>query len=258
MSSGIAVRVLHTAHYADCWNFPSLAAPYWRFYWNRAGRAWVTTADSRIPIDPHRGYLIPPDTPFGSHSDGPIDHFYVHFTVSGLPVEALPGVYALEHTDRLAALLDPLPTDATYCAGLVLVALAQLPEASTEPVSDDPVVRCAIDFIERHLDRSITAAELARVAGVGERTLRRRFNDAMDRTPTAFSTLRRIEHACILLHFSEYSVDEIATRTGFCDRYHLSRVFRRLRGMGPAAFKRVALETNPPIPGQAGSARPFP
>ncbi|HKJ84870.1 MAG TPA: AraC family transcriptional regulator [Spirochaetia bacterium] len=258
MSSRIAVRVLHSARHEQRWNYPSLAAPYWRFYWNRSGCAWVTTGGTRVAIEPHRGYLIPPDTPFSSHSDGPIDHFYVHFTVSGLSVEVRPGVYALERSDRLAALLEPLPSDRTHCAGLVLIALAQLPDSATDPVSDDPVVRSAIDFIERNLDRSITAAELARAAGIGERTLRRRFNDAMNQTPAAFSTLRRIEHACILLHFSEFSVDEIAARTGFCDRYHLSRVFRRLRGMGPAAFKRVALETNPPIPDRADSAQPFP
>jgi transcriptional regulator GlxA family with amidase domain len=35
-------------------------------------------------------------------------------------------------------------------------------------------------------------------------------------------------------------VEQIAEATGFWDRYHFSRVFKQVRGMGPAEFRRAA------------------
>ena len=55
-----------------------------------------------------------------------------------------------------------------------------------------------------------------------------------------FVRARRIELAGVLLHNSAKKIEEIAAATGFCDRYHFSRVFKRLRGMGPAEFRRRA------------------
>jgi len=66
------------------WNYTSLRAPYWRFYWNFSGEASVSFEDletSEVILQPHRGYLIPPDIDFSTRVDAPIDHLFVHFTV---------------------------------------------------------------------------------------------------------------------------------------------------------------------------------
>jgi AraC-like DNA-binding protein len=44
-----------------------------------------------------------------------------------------------------------------------------------------------------------------------------------------------------LLHHSHLTAKEIAERAGFWDRGHFSRVFRRLRGMGPAEFRKAGV-----------------
>jgi transcriptional regulator GlxA family with amidase domain len=41
------------------------------------------------------------------------------------------------------------------------------------------------------------------------------------------------------LHHSALSIEQIAERCGFCDRYHFSRVFQKHREMGPATFRRT-------------------
>jgi len=258
VNTGISVRVLHASRYDRSWNYPALAAPYWRFYWNSEGVARVVACGRTIPIDPREAFLIPPDTQFSSQSDGAIDHFFVHFTVRGLGFDVRPGVYRLPHGQLLAPLVETLRTDPPHCSGIALAALAQLPPHAQIPAPADPVVQRAVRFVERNLHRPVTAAEFARACGTGERSLRRRFVAAIGRTPAAFATLRRVEHACILLHFTAGSIDDIAHATGFCDRYHLTRVFRRLRGMGPAAFRRIALETNPTDRPPAESAPTFP
>ncbi len=51
-----------------------------------------------------------------------------------------------------------------------------------------------------------------------------------------------------MLSHSEISIKDVAEATGFCDRYHFSRVFKQLRGVGPAEYRQQAkriLEAKP-------------
>jgi len=41
-----------------------------------------------------------------------------------------------------------------------------------------------------------------------------------------------------MLHYSGRDIKAIAEDTGFCDRYHFSRIFKQLRGVSPAEFRR--------------------
>jgi AraC-like DNA-binding protein len=52
---------------------------------------------------------------------------------------------------------------------------------------------------------------------------------------------RVVDDTCRLLHHSHLTAKEIAERAGFWDRGHFSRVFRRLRGMGPAEFRKAGV-----------------
>ena len=66
----------------------------------------------------------------------------------------------------------------------------------------------------------------------------RLFRSEVGRSPQAWYMRRRIEEACRLLHHSDLSIEQIAERTGFCDRGHFTRVFRTLRRIGPATFRK--------------------
>jgi AraC-like DNA-binding protein len=54
---------------------------------------------------------------------------------------------------------------------------------------------------------------------------------------------KRIDHSCMQLHFTELKLDQVARMAGFCDRYHFSRTFKRLRGIGPAAFRKQSINS---------------
>lgn len=259
-SATLGIRILHIGRLVGRrWEFAKLAAPYWRFYWNMRGRAWVRYGGERRELATEVGYVIPPDTDFSSESTRDIDHFYIHFVLHDAPIAHARGVFRVAGSERLRPIVRELITDSTRTgpdvparstasvlyrsAGLALLASADLPSAEVLP---DPVVMSAVAYAARNVDRAVSAAELATAAGCSERTLRRRFRLTIGVSPTTYALGRRIEHACILLHFSERSIDEIAQATGFCDRYHFTRVFRNHRGMPPAAFRRIACELGGP------------
>jgi AraC-like DNA-binding protein len=47
-----------------------------------------------------------------------------------------------------------------------------------------------------------------------------------------------VEAACRELAVPERSLSDVAALTGFADRSHLSRVFRRFTGLTPGAFRK--------------------
>lgn len=82
-----------------------------------------------------------------------------------------------------------------------------------------------------------TLDTLARVAGMHGRALIRLFRQETGDTPMAWLRARRIALACELLHHGERKIDDIAAAVGFCDRYHFTKTFTRLREMSPGAFR---------------------
>jgi len=85
----------------------------------------------------------------------------------------------------------------------------------------------------------IRNADLAELAHMNVNSFSRLFRQATGETPQAHLTRLRVEEACVLLHEAALAIPDVAEATGFCDRYHFTRVFRKGRGMTPGAFRRM-------------------
>lgn len=59
-------------------------------------------------------------------------------------------------------------------------------------------------------------------------------------TPARYVVERRIAAATQELVFTQDSIERVAARLGFANRYHLTRVFTRRMGIPPAAYRRKA------------------
>jgi AraC family transcriptional regulator len=95
-----------------------------------------------------------------------------------------------------------------------------------------------VDYIERHLADKITAADLANLIEVSVTQLFRSFKISVGVTPCHYITRRRVELACTMLSTTRESLAQVAVGCGMCDQAHLSRVFRRMIGMSPSAWRR--------------------
>ena len=65
----------------------------------------------------------------------------------------------------------------------------------------------------------------------------RLFLNEVGRSPQKYILKRRIEKACIILHYSSDSIDSIAHKTGFCDRFYFSRMFKKKMNVSPVAYR---------------------
>jgi AraC-like DNA-binding protein len=67
----------------------------------------------------------------------------------------------------------------------------------------------------------------------------RRFRQAIGLTPASFIQQKRLAAAAQLLLYTDESIDAIALKTGFSDRFYFSRAFRRAMGRPPATYRRL-------------------
>lgn len=231
------------------WGHDGLARPYWRIYRN-ADPGWrVEWAGGRSDLTPDRLLLIAPETVYRGVATRPARHFFQHFTIDGVPTVA-PGMHAFACTGEIAALLTRIenaaegPARGLAAASLGLAALSRLPSAALAPATRSPGVAAAIGLAAARSPMPVAVRDLARAAGMHPTAFIRRFRVETGLTPHAWQVRARIEQACLALERGDEAIEAIAERFGFCDRNHFTRVFARLRGIGPGAYRRQTVLTD--------------
>lgn len=113
---------------------------------------------------------------------------------------------------------------------------AQMSIHLASPAPTDPVIRTAVEHVERHLDADLGAAGLARDIGVSPRHLSRLFREHLGQTPGRYVRRRRTEAAAQLLTSSTLPLASIARRTGFGSTESLRTAFVEVYGVPPSRF----------------------
>ncbi|CAN7534083.1 helix-turn-helix domain-containing protein [Aquipseudomonas alcaligenes] len=132
---------------------------------------------------------------------------------------------------------------AARCAKSLLIDVSQTLQTPFLPLlahrsHSDALVQQAQEYLERHLAEPIRLADLARRLAVSERTLIRRFQLALEKTPLAYLQNLRIEAARALLETGNQRVEDIAQAVGYLDGSSFVRLFRERIGLTPAAYRR--------------------
>ncbi|WP_334174973.1 AraC family transcriptional regulator [Pseudoxanthobacter sp.] len=99
-------------------------------------------------------------------------------------------------------------------------------------------------FVEAHLDRPLTIADLAAVAGLSPYHFARMFRASAGESPHAFVLARRIARARDMIarppRGEALSLAGIAAACGFASQSHLTQRFRAATGLTPGAFAKAA------------------
>ena len=96
----------------------------------------------------------------------------------------------------------------------------------------DPLVQKFESWARARLAGGFSLEEAARAVGAGKRTLTRRINHVLGRSPLAFFQDLRIERATHLLRTSSDDVESIAAAVGYSDGVTLRNLLRRKLGRG--------------------------
>lgn len=104
--------------------------------------------------------------------------------------------------------------------------------------TDHPEVNRVIQYMLEHYGENIKVADLARLVAMNVDYLSTVFGKKTGLTPIAYLQTIRMEQAKRLLLHTRLSVEEIAFQTGFADDAYFIKVFKRMVGQTPSAFRR--------------------
>ena len=142
-------------------------------------------------------------------------------------------VKRLEGHDRVTFQSKGLLTESETIAALqrALVGTENLPPQTSA------VVKSAISYLQENYSRSLSRWEIASAVGVSDDYLSRVFSRELGVTPWDFLNRYRIFRAKDLLRKTSENIGNIASQVGFKDQAYFSRVFHKLAGCSPQAFR---------------------
>lgn len=255
------------------WNYANLWAPYYRIYWNQIPGAFMRWRGKEYGLEPDQIFVIPPHTAYscrlengpqhGGHQrgrydlraaaehrnpmpEGAVHHFVAEFTLHPARSAVEPGIYPLpcgaELSQEILALQQPLHGQfSAYSVvsinALIYQVLHQLPPAAWGDNLHDARLLRVTEYIEENIANELTNPELARLCSMSTNGFARLFREKTGVPVQRYIRGRRIEYALNLLANTVLSIEEVAEKCGFCDRFYFSRCFKQHIGTGPSSYR---------------------
>src|SRR6185503_10466687 len=107
-------------------------------------------------------------------------------------------------------------------------------------VHTDDIVQRFEDWARTRLKQGFSLDDAAKAVGASKRTLARRMQAVLGKSPLSYFQTLRVERAVHLLKTSSASIDEIAERVGYSEGSVLRELLRRRLGVGIKEIRRSA------------------
>ncbi|MBD2248966.1 AraC family transcriptional regulator [Nostoc sp. FACHB-888] len=94
-----------------------------------------------------------------------------------------------------------------------------------------------LDYIQTHLDRDLSLAELAETLNLSPTYFASVFKQAIEVSPHQYLIQQRVERAKLMLSKTDLAISDIALQVGFSNQSHLNQQFKRLTGITPKQIR---------------------
>ena len=95
----------------------------------------------------------------------------------------------------------------------------------------------AIEFMKANLKSNVSVGQIAKHCCVSPSHFTHVFKETMGSTPSSYLQQLRMDQAKRLLGDETLCVYEVAGKMGFSDAYYFSRMFKKVTGLSPQAFR---------------------
>lgn len=215
--------------------------------------------DYRYHIKKGQGFLIYPNELTFYQADEHTPWSYVWIAVSGEEVEKFLTLIGLSKqnpifhcpdTERIASYIEDIMQHNTlsysneiYIEGVLMQLLSYLIESANTPYKEDQknaniYINKAISYIHKNYQNPITVQEIADYLSLNRSYLTELFAKTVHFSPQQFLMKFRITKATEFLVDTELSIENIAYSCGYSNIYSFSKVFKKITGYSPSAYRK--------------------
>ena len=229
--------------------------PEWFADWlNRAFSVSHTEVDGVLfTLAANEVLCIPARCPHRYEADraSPWSLVWVHFTGEDCALYPLnpPRVCRLSAPDTaqrveflFSVLFDTLQEDYTlgnfiYLSQVLGMILAEIYARTPAPDAQQRLVSRAIRLMAARVDGTLTLPELCSALQRSKSSVSAAFRRCTGRAPMDFFLRLKMQEACRRLCADRRTVSEVARSLGYQDPYYFSRLFKKVIGVGPRAYR---------------------
>ena len=225
------------------------------------GKGWYQVGGKKYTASANQFFIIPATTQhlrYGADEEDPWTIYWIHF--SGDLLQALNEYFLMDtflaprpiHFDEYKLELwqqmyDCLekgysPENLGY-ANLVLyyfIASFLFPQKRTELITrkSEDISDKAIEYMKKNISQRFTVDEMAAKFNFSSSHFHSLFRKKTGLAPMDYFIQLKLQRACQLLDLSELRVNEIAAKIGYDDPYYFSRIFTKVMGKSPQAYRK--------------------
>lgn len=225
------------------------------------GEGWVVMNGNRRLIRPNQLLIIPRGTPhsYGSSEANPWTIYWLHFLGTNseqyfrhlIPDYHLFSI-GLEKEPQITTLFGEIydilqngfTLDNMILASQILTHLMGFIffmnhdyQLHLKTSSQD--IEESIQYMVKHLNQNLTLEELARRVNLSVSHYSYLFKNKTGYSPIDYFLRLRVQRACQYLDITNLKVEAIAAKLGFKDPYYFSRLFHKIMGVSPVAYRKI-------------------
>lgn len=237
---------------------------YYMLIFCTEGRGWYEIDGKRFTVETNSFFTLSPDTPyaFGADDDTPWSIYWVHFRgplagrfmLPSLGPEFLKADSRSRVASRISLFEDVFRNfsdgyikDNMISACMYLYSFLasfrwteQYNYHSAATQSDQTSLsRRAIYYMQENVTRSLTLESLAANFNYSPSHFSSLFKKQTGMSPIDCFLRLKMQKACEYLELTDLKVNEIASTTGFSDAAYFTRLFTRIIGISPLAYRRM-------------------
>lgn len=102
---------------------------------------------------------------------------------------------------------------------------------------DSDVIESTIHYMAENVERRLTLTDIADYSGFSSSYLSSMFKKRTGYSPLTYFNLLKIRKACELINTTDMKLTQISFKLGFDDQFYFSRLFSKIMGMSPRAYR---------------------
>lgn len=231
-----------------------------------AGKGWYIISGKKYEIKENQFVIIPPHTPysFGAEEQDPWTIYWMHFRgkliPSFLPSHSLPlTILPCDHSrmqDRIELFeeiyscyaLGYIKEYMTYSSTCLYLFLAsflwveQYRHSQIPSLKEYPFSSKVIHYMQENLEKDLSLAQFAAYFKYSPSHFSLLFNKETGVSPINYFIRLKVQKACQYIALTNLKLNEIATKLGFEEPAYFTRVFTKIMGISPSAYRKKESE----------------